>query len=211
MLISFVGYVLRTNMSVAGTRMTEELGLSQLQLGWVLARVRLGLRDLSSGPGDSSVIGWAAGEALTLIAVALGRAQSAGGVRPGAPVAGPVMIVITLALLRFLMGAAQAPMFPVLGGHTIARWFPVSGWALPNSLTNAGLTLGAAATGPLIVLLIRAAGWRGSFALTAPLAFLFAGLWWWYGRDEPAQHAAVSAEELAVINADRPPVGRVAE
>src|SRR4029450_10208180 len=100
--------------------------------------------------------------------------------------------------------AAQAPMFPVLSGHTIARWFPVSGWALPNSPTNAGLHRGGAATVHSRCVVTRWAGWRGSFALTAPLAFLFAGLWWWYGRDEPAQHVAVSAEELAVINADRP-------
>ena len=208
-LMSFVGYVLRTNMSVAGARMTEELGLSQLQLGWVLAAFAWGYA-LFQWPGG--LLGdWLGGrKALTLIAVFWGALNLLVAFVPGISAAGPVTIVVTLALLRFLMGAAQAPMFPVLSGHTIARWFPVSGWALPNSLTNAGLTLGAAATGPLIVIIIQSAGWRGSFALTAPLAFLFAGLWWWYGRDEPAQHAAVGAEELAVINADRPPLRRVA-
>jgi ACS family glucarate transporter-like MFS transporter len=208
-LISFVGYVLRTNMSIAGTRMTEELGLSQLQLGWVLAAFAWGYA-IFQWPGGLLGDRLGGRKALTLIAVLWGLLNLLVAFVPASSAAGPVTIVITLALLRFLMGAAQAPMFPVLGGHTIARWFPVSGWALPNSLTNAGLTLGAAATGPLIVLLIHSAGWRGSFALTAPLAFLFAGLWWWYGRDEPAQHAAVSTEELALINADRPPVGRVA-
>ena len=74
---------------------------------------------------------------------------------PGASGAGTLATLLTLAGLRFLMGAAQAPLFPVLGGHAIARWFPATGWALPNALTNAGLTLGAAATGPMIAWLIR--------------------------------------------------------
>ncbi|MGB5814578.1 MAG: hypothetical protein WBI27_09940, partial [Thermoanaerobaculia bacterium] len=35
--MSFVAYVLRTNMSVAGDSMMGELGLSQIELGMVLA------------------------------------------------------------------------------------------------------------------------------------------------------------------------------
>ena len=36
-LASFVAYVLRTNMSVAGETMMKDLGFSQIQLGFVLA------------------------------------------------------------------------------------------------------------------------------------------------------------------------------
>ncbi len=34
---SFVAYILRTNMSIAGERVMTDLGLSKIQLGWVLA------------------------------------------------------------------------------------------------------------------------------------------------------------------------------
>jgi ACS family glucarate transporter-like MFS transporter len=47
-------------------------------------------------------------------------------------------------------------------------------------------------------------GWRKSFILTAPLAFLIGGVWWWYARDNPADHPRVSKKELELINADRP-------
>jgi ACS family glucarate transporter-like MFS transporter len=202
--ISFVAYILRTNMSVAGARMMSDLGLSELQLGWVLAAFAWGYA-IFQWPGGL-LADWLGGrKALTLIAVLWGVVNLLVALVPGSSVMGPVGIMATLAVLRFLMGATQAPVFPVMSGHTIARWFPASGWALPNAFTNTGLTLGAAATGPLIVLLIQSVGWRGSFALTAPLAFVFAGLWWWYGRDEPALHQAVSPGELAYINADRPP------
>jgi MFS transporter, ACS family, glucarate transporter len=209
-LVSFVAYLLRTNMSIAGERMMGELGLSQVQLGWVLAAFAWGYA-IFQFPGG--LLGeWLGGrKALTLIAVLWGVLNLLVALVPGSLAAGPLAIIILLAGLRFLMGAAQAPMFPVLAGHTIARWFPVTGWALPNGLTNMGLTLGAAATAPLIAALIQTFGWRGSFALTAPLAFLFAGVWWWYGRDDPSQHRAVNSQELAIIDADRPPSGPVSD
>jgi ACS family glucarate transporter-like MFS transporter len=86
----------------------------------------------------------------------------------------------------------------------------VTGWALPNSLGNAGLTLGAAATGPIIAWLMSSFGWRMSFTLTAPLAVVLAAVWWWYTRDTPAEHPAVGAGELALIERDRPPCFRAA-
>jgi ACS family glucarate transporter-like MFS transporter len=102
------------------------------------------------------------------------------------------------------MGVVQAPLFPVTCGGTIGNWFPVSGWAFPNGLTSTGVTLGAAATAPLIAWLMETMGWRASFILTAPLAFLIAGVWWWYARDDPADHPRVSKKELDLINANRP-------
>ena len=57
---------------------------------------------------------------------------------------------------------------------------------------------------PLVAWLMETFGWRESFVVTAPLAFLIAGVWWWYARDYPADHPAVSQSELDLINADRP-------
>jgi ACS family glucarate transporter-like MFS transporter len=102
------------------------------------------------------------------------------------------------------MGAAQAPLYPVTSGGTTSNWFPVAGWALPNGLTNAGLTLGSAAAGPLIAWLTQTFGWRQSFLFTAPFGFLLAGIWWWYARDLPLEHRGVRQAELDLIAADRP-------
>jgi len=102
------------------------------------------------------------------------------------------------------MGVAQAPFFPATGGALTCNWFPTGSWAFPSSVSNVGLTLGAAAAGPLIAWLMLRYGWRQSFSLTAPLAFLMAAVWWWYVRDSPAQHRGVNAAELAVIDRGRP-------
>jgi ACS family glucarate transporter-like MFS transporter len=197
----FVAYLLRQNMSVAGQQMMTDLGLTQVQLGMVLAAFAWGYA-IFQLPGGILGQRLGARRGLALIAVLWGVINLLVGLVPVA--ASPVVIIASLVVLRFLMGAAQAPLFPIVGGLSIARWFPVTGWALPNGASNAGLTFGSAATGPLIAWLTIVLGWRGSFVVTGPLAFGVAGLWWWYSRDRPEQHRGVTPGELAHINAGRP-------
>jgi ACS family glucarate transporter-like MFS transporter len=200
---SFVAYMLRTNMSIAGERMMTDLGLSTIQLGMVLSAFAWGYA-IFQFPGG--IFGDKVGSrrALAIIAVLWGILTLATGLVPGTPLASMTVILATLIGLRFLMGVVQAPLFPVTCGGMIGNWFPVSGWAFPNGLTSTGLTLGAAATAPLIAWLMETLGWRQSFILTAPLAFLIAGVWWWYARDNPADHPRVSKKELDLIIANRP-------
>jgi MFS transporter, ACS family, glucarate transporter len=202
--VSFVAYVLRTNLSIVGPTMIRELGLSEVQLGLVLSAFALGYT-LFQFPGG--VFGDLAGPrlAVTLILAATGVLTLATGLMPGLSVAGGAVIVAALVAVRFLVGVVQAPVFPVMTGGMVSNWFPVSAWGWPNGLSSAGLTLGGAATGPLVVWLMTGLGWRGSFLATAPLAFLLAGVWWWQTRDYPAEHSGVGPRELALIDADRPP------
>ena len=206
---SFVAYLLRTNMSVAGERMMGELGLTQVQLGAVLAAFAWGY---AAAQFPSGVWGGRVGarRAMALAALSWGVLNLLVGLVPRRGAVSAVAIMAALIALRFLMGVAQAPLYPVTGGTMTCDWFPVTGWALPNSLGNAGLTLGAAATGPLIAWLMVAFGWRLSFVLTAPLALVLAALWWWYTRDTPAQHPRVGAAELALIDRGRPAAFREA-
>jgi ACS family glucarate transporter-like MFS transporter len=200
---SFVAYVLRSNMSVAGAPMSAELGLSQLQLGMVLAAFAWGYA-IFQFPGG--VVGDLVGVRRALAGMALlwGVLNLLVGLLPAHGAASPTALLLTLIALRFLMGAAQAPLYPVIGGGTVCNWFPVSSWALPNALQNFGLTFGSAATGPLIAWLAGSYGWRASFLLTAPLAFLLAGVWWWYGRDRPSDHHGVNHAERELIDVGRP-------
>jgi len=209
-IVSFVAYVLRTNMSIAGENMMADLGLSKIQLGMILSAFAWGYA-IFQFPGGifGNIVGCR--RALTIIAVLWGILTLATGLVPGTALASTTVILTTLIVLRFLMGAVQAPVFPVACGGAIGSWFPVSGWAFPNGLTSTGLTLGAAASAPLIAWLMESLGWRESFILTAPLAFLIAGVWWWYARDNPAGHPRVGKKELDLIDANRPSPVRVIE
>lgn len=198
---SFVSYVLRTNISIAGETLMKELNLSEVQLGMVFSAFAWGYA-VFQFPGG--IYGDLAGsrKAMTVCAVLWSVLTVLTGLAPDPAMASTGVILTTLIVLRFLTGAVHAPIFPIVGG-TIGNWFPVSGWALPNGLTSTALTLGAAAAAPLMVWLVNLAGWRGSFLLTAPLGVIVAWIWWRHVRDYPVEHPSVSAGELALIDANR--------
>jgi MFS transporter, ACS family, glucarate transporter len=203
-LSSFVSYTLRANISTAAPFMLEDLGLSEIQWGWVLAAFTTGYA-LFQFPGG--VFGDKIGprRALTMIAVLWGIFTILTAFVPG-PVLGSTTIILTaLIVVRFLVGVSHAPIFPVQNA-SIMRWFPAGSWAFPSGLSSTGLTLGVALTTPILVWMITEIGWRYAFILFSPLAFLSASLWWWYSKDNPNEHPAVNAEELALIteNQHRP-------
>ena len=141
-------------------------------------------------------------------------------------------IVGALVVTRFLVGAVHAPFFPVTIGGTIASWFPVRQWGLPNGLTSTGLTLGAAgrlarglalgpvavggglsstgltlgaaATAPIVVWLMEAYGWRGALLITAPTGIVVGAIYYWFVTDDPKDHSLITAGELSLISSDRP-------
>ena len=91
---------------------------------------------------------------------------------PGPDFAGVSVTIAALIVLRFLVGAVHAPIYPITGG-VVERWFPVGHWGLPNGLSSTGLTLGTAATASVLIWMIGLHGWRMSFLMLAPLGFLY--------------------------------------
>ena len=201
-LISLLAYVFRQNVSIAGLAIRTELGLNDLQLSWVISSAIWGYA-LFQLPGG--LFGQVVGPrvALTAILVLWSLLTMLSGVLPGTVFTSASSIFVGLLVLRFLLGASQGPLFPIVGG-TVAAWFPVSRWAFPNALSSAALNIGSAVTGPLIAWLMVTLGWRESFYLTAPFGLALAALWWWYARDDPSEHPRVEPSELALIRADRP-------
>ena len=198
---SFTAYVLRSNVSIVAANMSADLGLSARQLGWVFAAFAAGYA-IFQFPGG--LLGNKLGGRLiiTVVAVSAGILTIVTALIPGSDAASVSVIFGSLLVIRFLFGMTQAPLFPCMGG-TIANWFPQGGWGLPNGLSSTGLTLGAAATAPLIVWLMTLVGWRGALLVTVPAAFVLAGAWWWYVRDYPRDHRSVTPRELALIDANR--------
>lgn len=201
--LSFINYLLRNNISVAIPSIREEFGFTSTEIGWILGSFNISYTILQI-PGG--VFGEVYGHrrALAVIAITWGVLTFLTGLAPSLMAASATGAMVSLIVVRFLMGIANAPIFPITTG-TIARWFPTGGWAFPNSLTSTGLTLGQAAIGPVVTLLIIHFGWRASFYALAPLGLLVGAWWYWYGRDRPSEHRAITPEEVALINQGRDP------
>lgn len=200
-LASFVSYVLRSDISIAGPALVNDLGLTEQQLGYVLAAFTAGYT-IFQFPGGVFGVRLGPRRAMTIIMLLWGLLilATAGAGSLGMSAAATVVALIAV---RFLVGAAHAPIYP-LTGAVVERWFPIGSWALPNGLSSTGLTLGFAAVAPALAIMIKAWGWQTSFVLLAPLALVGAAFWWWYVRDRPQEHAAVNDAEAALIAADRP-------
>jgi ACS family glucarate transporter-like MFS transporter len=72
-------------------------------------------------------------------------------------------------------------------------------------MNSTGLALGQAAIGPVVTALIVQFGWRSSFYALAPLGLAVGAWWYWYARDRPSEHRAITPGEIALIDRDRDP------
>ena len=195
--LSFVSYLLRGNISIAAPTMMADLRLSEIQWGWVMAAFPLGYA-IFQFPGGLLGDRYGPRKVLTGITAAWAVLIAITSLVPGANGVSAMLILGSLMLVQFLVGVTHAPIFPVVSAG-IERWFPVGSWALPNGLSSSGLTLGLAGTASLLPWLMGQYGWRTSFLILAPVGLLGAALWWWYGRDKPADHPSVNAAEAELI------------
>ncbi len=191
----FIAYVQQKSITVAAERMMPELGLSQLQIGWLEQAFVLGYA-IFQMPGG--VFGQRLGARRTFIIIGL-TAFSATVATPLAPdlFSGRALFVALLAV-QVLLGCSQGAIFPVSAG-VFEAWFPPIRWSYVQGLQTMGLGLGAALTPPLIASLMAALGWQSALLLTSLPALALIALWGWYGRNTPREHPSVTAEELAEI------------
>ena len=202
-LASFISYVLRYNTSIAGPTLVSDFGLTERQFGYVLAAFSLGYAAFQF-PGGLLVERFGARRVLTIAMVIWGVLTLATAFVPATATTSPVTIMLSLAAIRFFVGISHAPIYPLTGG-VVERWFPVGSWALPNGLTSAAITIGIFATTASMTWMMIHYGWRLSFGLFAPLAFIASALWWWYARDNPEEHSKANEQEVALILGDREP------
>ncbi len=199
-----LAYILRQSNSILAPYITEDLGISLVEFSAIFSAFGWGYA-ICQFPGGVFGDRIGARRAMALIALSSGVLAVLMSLAPGSELLSAGTIVAYLAVIWFLIGATQAPLFPVLNAGALSNWFPIGGWGVPNGLCSVGIGLGGAATPLLFLWLIQNFGWRQACLGTAPLFFIFAAIWWWYVRDYPSQHNAVSQVELDLINKGRIP------
>jgi MFS transporter, ACS family, glucarate transporter len=202
----FIAYVQQKSLTIAASRMMPELGLSQLQIAWLEQALVLGYT-ISQVP--MGVLGQRLGARVALVLYGMAGLCAALAL-PLVPelIRGPALFT-SLLIIQVILGVAQGGRFPVETG-VYSAWFPSRLWPLLLGIGTMALSLGAAVTAPLVATLMQAVGWQRALVWTTSPALLVYALWYWYGRDTPAEHPAVSSAELAEV-ADNPrPVAHVA-
>jgi ACS family glucarate transporter-like MFS transporter len=190
-----IAYLQQRSIPVAAYRMMPELGLTQMQIGWLEWAFLAGYT-LMQFPGG--VIGQRVGARVMFVVISL-IAFAATLTTPLAPLLlhGAALFTLLVAA-QLLLGLAHGPIFPLSAG-VFETWFTSDKWPLVQGLQSMGLGLGAALAPPLIAWLMSAFGWQRALVWTTLPALALIAAWAWYGRNTPAEHPAVSAEELAEL------------
>ena len=198
---AFIVYLQRTTLAVVAVPLSHELGYTNLQISWLMNAFLLAYTVFQL-PGG--LFGQRVGPRLgTLACIVLSLIGTAAfGFAP--TLATGALLFALLAGARLVTGIAQGPLFPINAG-LVQRWFPPRRWALVNGLQVTGLSLGAAATQPFVSQLMSEHGWQFAVYATCVPGLALAFLWWWYVRDTPREHPAVSAAEVAEIEAGQTP------
>src|SRR5450631_434622 len=191
----FLAYVQQKTITVAAERMMPELGLSQLQIGWLEQAFVLGYA-IFQMPGG--IFGQRLGARRTFVIIGV-TAFLATIATPLAPeFFGGRGLFVALLGAQLLLGCSQGAIFPVSAG-VFEAWFPANRWSFVQGLQTMGLQLGAALTPPLIASLMTILGWQRALLWASVPALGLIASWAWYGRNTPQEHPSVSEKELREI------------
>jgi MFS transporter, ACS family, hexuronate transporter len=99
---------------------------------------------------------------------------------------------------RALLGFGEAGNWPG-AAKSNAEWFPIKERAFAQGIFNAGASLGAVISAPLIAYSYDLVGWKTTFILVGGLGFLWILPWYIINKAVPSQHPWLSDEEKKYI------------
>ncbi|MCX2921807.1 MFS transporter [Stenotrophomonas rhizophila] len=106
--------------------------------------------------------------------------------------------ILSFSIVRAMLGISEAGAWPG-AVKANAEWFPARERALAQGVFNAGASIGAIISAPLIAVLFLWLGWRGTFILIGAIGFIWLLPWLIIYRAGPDKHPWVSAAERALI------------
>jgi ACS family D-galactonate transporter-like MFS transporter len=179
-----INYMDRSNISVAGTAISDELNLTTVEtglifsaFGWTYAALQIpgGILADRFGPRvlyTFSLILWS----LTTLFQGLIKGFTG------------------LFGFRLATGAFEAPAYPI-NNRMVTSWFPIQERASAIAIYTSGQYIGLAFLTPALVSLQYYMGWRGLFIITGLVGIVWGIIWYILYRD-PADHSRVNKQEL---------------
>ena len=190
-ILGVVTFLDRINISVAGSSIMHDLGLSPSQWGWVQSAFILsyGLMQIPMGAlGDR--LGHR--KILALIVLWWSLFTAFTGLAGG---------LASLLVVRFMFGIGEAGSSPCSTG-VISRWFEKGEVGKAQGYVWAASRMGGALTPFVVIPVMMWVGWRAAFYLLGALGVVWSAVWYWFYRDKDntTDHAAQATAVRAADN-----------
>ncbi len=180
--LSIITFLDRNAISLAGQRITGELGLTEGQFGWILSAftISYGLFEIPTGLlGDR----FGAKKILTRVVLWWSLFTALTGLAGG---------FASLFVIRFLFGAGEAGAYPNTA-IAIRQWFPVVERGRAQAFIWMSSRVGGALAPFIVIPMQIQFGWRVSFYALGIVGVLWA-IVWWIGYQEPVKPMQVAPE-----------------
>lgn len=186
-----INYMDRSNISVAAPKISEDLHLTSVQLGYIfssfgwtyaLLQIPGGIMVDYFGPRvlyAFSLISWSA----TTIAHGFAKGFA------------------SLIGLRMAIGILEAPSYPT-NNRIVTAWFPDTERASAIAVYTSGQFIGLAFLAPALTALEHYAGWKGLFIITGIIGIVWGVVWYFFYRN-PEEHPRINEAELEHIECNK--------
>jgi MFS family permease len=184
----FILFVDRVNISTAAPLIAADLKFGNTELGMVFSAFAFpyALFQLIGGWIGDRFGAWLVLTAcLVIVGVSTALTGAAGG-------------LTSLVAIRLAVGFGEGAAFPT-ATRAMASWTPAGSWGFAQGIVHAAARIGNAVTPPLVTALLAFGSWRVAFVILGLASLLWPAVWMWFFRDDPREHAAITAEQLATL------------
>jgi MFS transporter, ACS family, glucarate transporter len=190
--LAFLTYMDRVCISVTAPAILRDLRLTTIQMGFVFSAftAAYALFEIPTGWWADRI-----GSRRVLTRIVIWWSVFTG-------LTGAAWDFRSMLALRALFGAGEAGAWPTVA-RALSRWFPAQERGTAQGIFFMGAHLGGGLTPLLVAAIAHRLGWRSTFPLLSVFGFVWAAFWFRWFRDEPRDHASVTAEEIAWIEAGR--------
>lgn len=184
----FILFVDRVNIATAAPVIAADLKLGNTELGLVFSAFAFpyALFQLIGGWIGDRFGAWLVLTAcLVMVALSTALTGAAGG-------------LASLFAIRLAVGFGEGAAFPT-ATRAMASWTPAGSWGFAQGIVHAAARIGNAVTPPLVTALLAFGSWRAVFVILGVASLVWPAIWMWFFRDDPREHPAITAEQLATL------------
>jgi ACS family glucarate transporter-like MFS transporter len=189
-LVTTINYADRATISIAGSTMQKELGIDAVMLGYIFSAFGWAYV-LGQIPGGWLLDRFGSKRVYAVSIFTWSVFTLLQGFVDTLPVA---WTVVTLFMLRFLVGFAEAPSFPG-NARIVAAWFPTAERGTASAVFNSAQYFATVLFAPLMGWIVHSFGWEHVFIVMGVIGILFSGVWLKFIYN-PKEHPLINQAEI---------------